>query len=141
MHHCTVSDSSAEATKSSVFLPEHRFRFYWELACTLGTLYYAIAIPVLVVQEEDCMRLASTEASACYKQWHWILAIGYTIDVFFFADAAVRSRFFAFKAIEDDREVLVSDPVSRTGPPDRSAVPIFSRAHTEENLCSVHGVC
>ena len=96
-------ETSQEVSKR-VIMPNSPFVLFWELLIAIGIVYYTFATTTRLVQWYRCSFFTDSKAAAC-SQWEPSFAADYWFDLLFMLDTLLRSRFFAYRYYEGDREV------------------------------------
>ena len=109
-----------------VVSPDSTMRLMWETVALVGMLFYAFGTPLrLMFAQGACLfdqaalghgaEAASSEAYAiCLSQWGPSMVIDYLFDLFFIVDLLLRSRYFAFREFDEERdcEVTIDAPAA-----------------------------
>jgi hypothetical protein len=95
-------------TRGSTIMPSDSIRLVWDCCCLLGLLYHLLFVPLRVCLVFKCNFERSHEE--CSGYWNYSLAGDYLVDCLFVADIILRSRFFAYKTIENQMEQVITNP-------------------------------
>ena len=102
-----------------VVAPDHSLRLWWDVGVLLAMLYYTIGTPVALMVQSTCLHDTatlpegvlpnSTEAYAvCFSRWENTLILDYLLDLFLVLDLVARSRYFAFREFDEERDCTVT---------------------------------
>ena len=87
-------------------LPDSKFRPVWAAISLVGMAYFSLAIPLRILFHYHC---PPQHRHKCLSSWDYTLIIDYLWDIFFIADIVMQSCFFAFRVLENEDNVLITN--------------------------------
>lgn len=99
--------NSIKLNVSGVIMPSNSIRLVWDCLLLIGIFYNLIFVPLRACLAYKCNFSDSQQGSECYTSWTFSLCVDYLVDCVFIVDMILRSRYFAFKSIENDQEQII----------------------------------